>query len=224
MPIYKNVNKNFFKKWTPEMAYILGFFAADGYMTLNKRGAHFWNIHINDKKLLMEIKKTIGSEHKISLRVKKRIEDKISYRLQIGSKEMYNDLYDLGMRQNKTKSLTVPNIPDKYFCHFVRGYFDGDGNVWSGLIHKNRRTSTLSIQTVFTSCSKNFLQSINDKLEKHGIKKGVLKKGKGNFYRLTYSVYGSLNLYSFMYNGLYTSKLFLDRKRVIFERYIKMRV
>lgn len=206
------------------MAYILGFFAADGYMTLNKRGAHFWNIHINDKKLLMEIKKTIGSEHKISLRVKKRKEDKISYRLQIGSKEMYNDLYDLGMRQNKTKSLAVPNIPDKYFCHFVRGYFDGDGNVWSGLIHKNRRTSTLSIQTVFTSCSKNFLESINDKLEKHGIKKGVLKKGKGNFYRLTYSIYGSLKLYSFMYNGLYTSKLFLGRKRVIFERYIKVRV
>lgn len=206
------------------MAYILGFFAADGYMTLNKRGAHFWNIHINDKKLLMEIKKTIGSEHKISLRVKKRKEDKISYRLQIGSKEMYNDLYDLGMRQNKTKSLAVPNIPDKYFCHFVRGYFDGDGNVWSGLIHKNRRTSTLSIQTVFTSCSKNFLESINDKLEKHGIKKGVLKKGKGNFYRLTYSVYGSLKLYSFMYNGLYISKLFLGRKRVIFERYIKVRV
>lgn len=98
------------------MAYILGFFAADGYMTLNKRGAHFWNIHINDKKLLMEIKKTIGSEHKISLRVKKRKEDKISYRLQIGSKEMYNDLYDLGMRQNKTKSLAVPNIPDKFFA------------------------------------------------------------------------------------------------------------
>jgi len=41
MPIYKTKNENFFKKWTPEMAYVLGFFAADGSMVKNKRGACF---------------------------------------------------------------------------------------------------------------------------------------------------------------------------------------
>ncbi len=30
MPIYKTKNEAFFKKWTPEMAYVLGFFTADG--------------------------------------------------------------------------------------------------------------------------------------------------------------------------------------------------
>lgn len=224
VPVYKKVNKNFFKKWTEDMAYVLGFFAADGYMTINKRGAHFWNIQINDKELLEEIKKVIKSEHKISVRIKTKKREKTSYRLQIGSKEMYGDLYNLGMRQNKTKSLTVPKIPDKYFYHFVRGYFDGDGNVWSGLVHKSRKTSTVVIQTTFTSCSKNFLQNIRDKLGENNIKKGVLRKGKGNFYRLVYSIYGSLNLYSFMYNRLGTSKLFLKRKKDVFERYIKLRL
>lgn len=206
------------------MAYVLGFFAADGYMTENKRGAHFWNIQINDKELLEEIKKTIKSEHKISVKIRKKKEEKISYRLQIGSKKMYNDLYNLGMRQNKTKSLTVPKVPDNFFCHFVRGYFDGDGNVWSGLIHKSRKTSTISIQTVFTSCSEIFLQKIRDELEKNNIKRGVLRKGKGNFYRLVYSIYDSLNLYSFMYNKLGASNLFLKRKKDVFERYMKLRL
>jgi intein-encoded DNA endonuclease-like protein len=224
VPIYKKVNKNFFKKWTPEMAYVLGFFAADGYMTINKRGAHFWNIQVNDKELLKEIKKSIKSEHKISVKIRKRKEEKTSYRLQIGSKEMYEDLYKLGMRQNKTKSLTIPNVPDKYFSHFVRGYFDGDGHVWSGLIHKKRKTQTLIIRTVFTSCSKMFLQIIREKLEENNIQKGVLSEGKGNYYRLVYSVFGSLNLYNFMYNTLGSSKLFLGRKKAIFERYKKLRL
>ncbi|MEK7144930.1 MAG: hypothetical protein AAB794_03715 [Patescibacteria group bacterium] len=58
MPMHRAVNQGFFKKWTPEMAYVLGFFAADGYMTLNKRGAHFWSIQITDKNILEGIKKS----------------------------------------------------------------------------------------------------------------------------------------------------------------------
>jgi intein-encoded DNA endonuclease-like protein len=222
VPIYKKVNKDFFKKWTPEMAYVLGFFAADGYMTANKRGAHFWNIHINDLELLKEIKRVIESEHKIS--VKNRKGGYTGYRIQIGSNEMYEDLYKLGMRQNKTKSLAVPEVPNKYLCHFLRGYFDGDGHVWVGWIHKGRNTQTYSIQTVFTSCSYDFLEKLRKRLEASGVERGRLRKGKGDYYRLVYSVLNSLKLYEFMYNELGFSGLFLKRKKVVFEKYLKMRV
>src|SRR5690349_12583518 len=93
MPVYKKVNKDFFKEWSSDMAYILGFFAADGYITLNKRGGKFWCIQITDKKLLEEIRLTIGSNHKISIR--RNTGEKSLYRLQIGSIEMCNDLYNL---------------------------------------------------------------------------------------------------------------------------------
>lgn len=221
MPIYKKVNKNFFKIWTPDMAYILGFFAADGYITHNRRGANFWNIQITDKKLLEDIKDIVESEHKINIRLEKG-KEKTLYRLQIGSKDMCDDLRKLGMNERKTKSLSTPNIPDQYFSDFVRGYFDGDGCVALGYIHKDRKTQYLNIQTVFTSCSGDFLRTIKLRLEYLGINRGVLSKCKGNYYRLVYSVSGSLKLYDFMYNK--QSKLFLDRKKLIYDNFIKMRL
>lgn len=208
------------------MAYVTGFFAADGYITANKRGANFWNIKICDKDLLYKIRNCIGSEHKIGVRKHKNINAKLQYCLQIGSKEMCNDLRSLGFSENKTKSLVVPNIPDRYLAAFVRGYFDGDGNVWVGYTHKERINKLCVIRSVFTSCSLNFLETIKMKLEKFYICKGVVSKGKGNYYRLTYSIHNSLKLYNFMYNkrAFNTKDLFLARKKKVFESYVKLRL
>ncbi len=221
----KKINKDFFKKWTESSAYVSGFFAADGYITVNKRGGQFWSIHINDKELLESIKKVVESEHAIGVRTKKGSTTK-SYRLQIGSIEMCEDLRKLGFFERKTKSLVVPHVPSKYLSHFVRGYFDGDGHVWTGYVHKGRGVSKLlAIQTVFTSASMHFLEVLKSRLEDVGIPRGVIRKGKGEYYRLTYSVLGSLNLYNFMYNHIHlgNTTLFLSRKRVVFERFIKLR-
>src|ERR1700733_1896932 len=108
MPVFKFVNKNFFEKWSPDMAYILGFFAADGYITVNRRGGQFWCIQITNFELLKDIKRVIKSEHKISVRVGEGNNSDI-YRLQIGSVEMCNDLRRLGYDVKKTKSLAIPN-------------------------------------------------------------------------------------------------------------------
>lgn len=205
------------------MAYILGFFAADGYITVNRRGGQFWCLDIGDKKLIRQIKKTIGSDHKISVR-KSKDRANPTYRLQIGGIEMCDDLRRLGFKERKTKSLAVPNVPEKYFCDFVRGYFDGDGNVWVGAMNKERKTPHFTIQIVFTSCSKIFLELLRKNLEYNGVDNGRLNKVRGNCYRLVYSVFGSLNLYKFMYNSqCVRNKLFLNRKKIIFEKFIKMR-
>ena len=49
MPIYKTYNKNFFKIWTAEMAYVLGFFAADGNLMRPKLGGYYFSLEIGDK-------------------------------------------------------------------------------------------------------------------------------------------------------------------------------
>ncbi len=223
VPIYKKVDKEFFKKWGEDMAYVLGFFAADGCITVNKRGGQFWCIQITDKDLLHQIRDVIGSEHKISCRKGKgKIKD--LFRLQIGSIEMCNDLRNLGFSERKTNSMVVPNVPDIYLPYFIRGYFDGDGHVWVGLVHKERGKGLLAIQAVFTSCSSEFLEVIKRKLERVGLCPGRVRKGNGNYYRLMYSIHSALKLYTFMYNSLGTSRLFLKRKKDVFERYVKMRL
>jgi len=114
MPATKKVYQNFFKKWNYEMAYVLGFFAADGTMIKNKRGAHFIEFHITDLSLLKQIRYSLGSNHKISKTVK-REKEHTSYRLQIGSKEIFSDLTVLGFTECKSKTIFFQRFPSNFF-------------------------------------------------------------------------------------------------------------
>lgn len=222
IPVQKYVNKNFFKTWTQDMAYVLGFFAADGYITVNKRGSTYWCIGITDRKLLENIRLCIGSNHVISKRVYKH-KGKDLYRFQIGSIEMCEDLRKLGFWLNKTQSLAVPFVPEAFFSHFIRGYFDGDGNVWVGKVKNTGQDGYTRIIVGFTSSSYQFLNSIHEKMSLIlGVSGSLFKTKRGSF-RLQFGQRDSLKMYNFMYNGL-TSPLFLERKRVVFEKYIHMRL
>jgi len=205
------------------MAYVLGFFAADGSMIRNNRGAHFIEFHIGDLDILRKIRSILNSNHKISKLTKKsnRYNSILeSYRLQIGSKEIFCDLTELGFSAKKTYRLVVPEMPANCFSGFVRGYFDGDGSVWTGLIHKERQTKHLSIITVFTSGCGPFLDNLRSGLARNGII-GKVRCDKG-FYRLSYSILGSIKLAEFMYKDCQNG-LFLKRKKTIFDKYIHHR-
>lgn len=202
------------------MAYVLGFFCADGSMDLTKRGTYYFSIQICDQVLLESIRDVLESNHAISIRPG-RGPERDKYRLQIGSKEMCSDLMNLGIQTQKTQNLTLPKVPEKYLGSFVRGYFDGDGNVWTGTIHKERKTSMKSIHTVFTSASGEFLKALQSRLGSRGITGQVACRK--TFYRLSYSILSSLKLYELMYTNLGTD-LCLDRKKDIFESYIRERM
>ena len=210
------------------MAYTLGFFAADGYITVNKRGGQFWCIEIKDKELIEKIKATVESDHTISMR--KRAKGKYTtFRLQIGSREMCDDLRKLGFSERKTKNMTIPNVPKEYFSDFVRGYFDGDGNIWMGEIHKERKRIIRYkvLKLYFTSCSLEFLQDLYNRLSLSGLSGGcIYKSKKKQFYRLQYSTVNALKLYDFMYNHWVNRKipqLFLKRKKRVFEEYKRLK-
>jgi intein-encoded DNA endonuclease-like protein len=217
MPIFKKKHNNFFKEWTPAMAYVLGFFAADGCMSKNKRGGHFIEFQITDGDLLEKIRDAMGSQHVISLRPGKNNEQ-LRYRLQIGSKELFSDLLGLGMTPRKSLTLQMPPVPDEYLAYFVRGYFDGDGNVYANEYQRSgRRTPSMTLLTGFTCGSKGFLEALHGRLHEGGIVSGGSIFRRSGYFRLYYSVRDSCKLYRFMYNT--ESDLFLARKKAIFERH-----
>jgi len=202
------------------MAYVLGFIYADGNIIYTKRHTWFWSLQITDIDILEEIKKTINSSHIISKK-KKYDNQKQTYRFQIGSKDMCKDLIHLGLTERKSKTILLPEISKKYFPHFLRGYFDGDGGVWVGLKNKQRKNAVYAISTSFTSGSREFLVSLKNTLVKYGLMGGSLVKKKRGF-DLKYSINDSLILYKIMYND--GSPLFLKRKKEKFQNYIKMRL
>lgn len=180
---------------------------------------HFISISTADKELLVAITEVMELSHKISER---KSEIGSVYRIQIGSREMFEDLGLLGLTPDKSRRMDLPVVPPEYLGDFIRGYFDGDGNVWVGYGNKKRNKPTLNMLTAFTCASKVFLESLFVVLSGLGLEGGSVFKVRGlNCGRLQYSTLDSLKIYKIMYNT--TSKLCLDRKRLIFERFIKMR-
>lgn len=203
------------------MAYILGYFVADGAMIRNKRGAHFIEFHSVDRVLIRRVRSVLGSNHRIGVR--KVPGGRSQYRVQIGSIALFTDLRVLGLSQNKSKTVRLPVIPREYFCHFVRGYFDGDGNVYfKKHFAKDRQKIRWVFSTRFTCGSMAFLADLHANLKQHGISKGsiVLKSNKRG-YELIFSHADSLALYALMYDTAHDTALRLSRKHRVFTRAIR---
>ncbi len=219
MPIYKTKNEDFFKKWSSEMAYVLGFFTADGNMTKHKNGGCYIEFTSNDYEVLYKIKKIIGLDNKISWRNRN---SKIHYRIQMGSKVLYEDLISLGLTPNKSLTIKFPNISLVHLKHFIRGYFDGDGCVyfkqnWA----KDRGKFRWVFQVRFTSGSKQFLEVFHSLLKDLKICKGGYLYHKNRGYELVFSHYDGLALFRFLYDNV-SAEMYLERKYDIFQRAFKV--
>ncbi|MFH1769074.1 MAG: LAGLIDADG family homing endonuclease [Parcubacteria group bacterium] len=203
------------------MAYVLGFFAADGNMRINKNGGCYIELTSCDRDVLEKILHCLESTHKISAR-KRNPRWNIIYRVQMGSKAIFEDLLSLGMTPNKSHTLKFPNVPNSLLKHFVRGYFDGDEHVWKGLTHKYDRPNPVHCMvTGFTSGSKNFLSSLKNSLKKCADVQGGSLHFRSRAYRLLYSTINSKKLYKFMYNG--NNTLYMSRKKRRFDKYMDIK-
>jgi hypothetical protein len=217
MPIQKTKNENFFKTWSSDMAYVLGFFTADGAMYFTRRGTHFIEFQITDGGLLLDIQKALESNHKVTVRRRGPSHHKIIYRLQIGSKEIFTDLAKLGLMQNKSNIVRLPTMPDEYLGDFLRGYFDGDGNIAFGYFKKTGRDYLCrAFSARFTSGSYQLLKEIKDKLEERGLRGSLFFSSGG--WRLNYGAHASIKLFMLMYNnGTVADLIYLERKYKIFK-------
>lgn len=202
------------------MAYVLGFFAADGSMYRGGAGGYYFAFYSNNYEILEKIKFFLSSNHKIG---KRKISANCPNQrciIQIGSKKIYYDLLALGMTRNKSKTLQFPYIPVPYLRDFVRGYFDGDGNIlFKKYFRKNRGKYKHYFATKFISGSYDFLESLRGKLIKHaGVSQGSFFEGTRSFV-LSFAMKDSKRLCAFMYNGV-ENESYLKRKYLIYKQAI----
>lgn len=132
---YKCNEEYFGKIDNIKKAYWLGLLFADGYVRKRRQfnGKHkqggIVGISLKDGDEYLLEKFIIDLESTYKLR--KQIKDGfLSYKLEINSSKMTDDLINLGCIPNKSLILLPPkNLKDEFICHFIRGYFDGDGSI-----------------------------------------------------------------------------------------------
>lgn len=224
------IKTDFFKTWSNEMAYVLGFLYADGDMVdaISSR-TQYIKFSSKDKNILNIIKSLLQSEHPIhSLPPRKILHRNGVYKsselfyLRIGSRKMFTDLKKIGLSPNKSKIIKFPNVARKYLSHFIRGYFDGDGCVHIEMAKGKKQKLILKrINVVFTSGSKIFLQELSSSLKKiTNFKNKVYNSDRS--YQLRYSTSDSMQLFKFLYKNVLRDA-YLKRKFKIFLKYFQLR-
>lgn len=202
------------------MAYVLGYFAADGSMIKNKRDAYYVEFTSTDKILLSQLLTVVRGTQKLARRPV-RNEHKKQWRVQFGSRQWFMDLEALGFTSKKSLTLTFPKVPKAYIADFVRGYFDGDGCVYVNRIKfTDRRKKRLIVLSLFTSGSRQFLIDLLLILRQYGVSGGSLVKKLRGF-ELKFSHRDSIALHRFLYDTK-PVLLYLPRKRVKFDKAVRL--
>jgi hypothetical protein len=221
----KKVDENFFKVWSPKMAYVLGFIYADGAIEDCRESSRtcYLTLANNDIDILREMMAAMATEHTILKRDPRiiKIRDKeywckTSYCVRIGNKIIYDDLIKFGLCPRKSLDIELPEIPNQYFEYFLRGYFDGDGCVNVEKTMKNR------MNIIFTSGSKLFLDQLAIKIAYMYPKiKSSVSCGQGA-YRLRYNWRNALMIAEYIYHDIAQAP-FLKYKYEKYTNYLSAR-
>jgi len=200
---YFDINENFFSKWSPEMAYVLGLIATDG--CVSKSGTV--SLCINDKDLLERVKEAMGSAHTI----KYYGHQEGLYSFNFSRQKLRTDLNRLGIFPNKSLNIRFPDVPDAFLVDFVRGVFDGDGSVFF-----EKRSPRLPLRASFICSSKDFIETLEAKLRALDMPKRALYQHKTKntvSYMIRYAHADSIKLFNLLYNqNTVKNSLFLARK------------
>lgn len=113
---------------TEEKAYWLGFLMADCYMDdLNGKYSIEFMLAEKDRERVEAFARFMNS--KVPLHVHNRIINGYNQvKVCINNKQVFQDLLQHGCVPRKSLTKTFPwHIPQEMYCHFLRGYFDGNG-------------------------------------------------------------------------------------------------
>jgi hypothetical protein len=195
-----NVNISFFENWSQELAYVIGFFLADGHMSDHpKTSSYSICFSVIDKDIIEKIANVCGYKNAVRKYI---CGTTIMYSIDISGKLIWKFFENLGFTHNKTFTTRIPKqIPPKLMSHFIRGVFDGDGSL--------HLKSTLYPQANIVG-SKLFIDDVS--------KIGVEYSSIASHYRsfiIYYNGQKAINFFDYIYKD---ATIYMDRK---YKRYLK---
>jgi len=223
------INNDYFSEINSDkQAYFLGFFIADGCVSVNKaqrcNGRFSFGIQQTDGYILEELAKELG-DLKCSTIISNSsdVNRKPQVRLRWTSSKMLDDIKNYNLGPNKTSidfKFPFDKIPEKYWGSLIRGYIDGDGSFeqHNGVFNP-----------IIVGPNKTWIKQVGDLVaEKTGlIYKIYERKGKTcKWYSLRWSAEKNnkpekiQKLYNFLYNG---AEIWMTRKRKKIEAYLEYR-
>jgi len=142
-----SLNDNALDTWSHNMAWVLGYFAADGNVCYEdpKSGRSPGSPKITfpsvDRELIEAVKQFFGSGHKLCVKPAKDNLQTV-YSIRFRSRKLSERFIELGCPPRKSTVGMNIKVPAPFRADFVRGYHDGDGFVSIG--DKSREIGWLS--------------------------------------------------------------------------------
>lgn len=136
--------------WNRDLAYVVGLLASDGCLIGDGRHIDF----TSKDRQLVEYYRLLTKPH-IKIGIKRGIEGQEYFRVQLGDVAFYDFLVSVGLCARKSKVIKSVDVPDEFYPDFLRGYFDGDGSIYS--FWDKRWKNSLMFYTTYTSASDPFL-------------------------------------------------------------------
>lgn len=212
MSMKYSLNKNYFQEInSPEKAYWLGFIFADGFV--HRTGNSFvLTLQEKDRNHLIKFKKAIEFTGNIKESGKGGFEGSTKRcTLSFSDKTFSENLRSRGIYPGRSeKSTSLPLVPKQFFSDVFRGYFDGNGSVYTQRNtswHKGKLYEYFPIVISIIGREELLLSMI----EETGFEKRRLKASKNN--NLKYlELYGKKEMpeiYKFLYED---ASVYLDRK------------
>ncbi|NBV76626.1 hypothetical protein EBR66_00440 [bacterium] len=204
------VNKN----WSPGLAYVVGLITSDG--CLSKNGRHI-DITSKDYSQVKLSKKILNVSVKIGK--KNAGANNEAYRIQLGDVLFYRFLLNIGITPSKSKTIQNVRVPKKYFSHFLRGYFDGDGTTSSYYDSKFHKSFRFYLS--FMSASPQFIFWLRNKINLLvGVEGHLSGYSDRNYLQLRYAKNEACVVARYMYKN--KDDLFLPRKFIKIQKTLKI--
>lgn len=206
------LDENIFERIdTREKAYWLAFLYADGYVDV-ANGKVELTLKREDIEHLRKFQQFLKTDSplrsKLVILKEKEFE---AVRIIICSKKFAEDLAKLGCVNKKSLVLTFPSaeiVPKEFIPDFIRGYYDGDGCIYS---HKNGLSATISFVG-----TENFLNGIQSAMNLPDYK----LHQKGEAFQVAYGGNSVIRLMDSLYKN---APVFLERKYEDYKKIIDNR-